>query len=47
MKINANYWRINIVKHYNIETVVENDLKEHNYEKSNSTISDGYAKRYR
>lgn len=29
---------------YNVETVHEKELKEYDYDKSNSSISDGYAK---
>lgn len=47
MEININNWRMSISYRYNVETVHEKELKEYDYDKSNSTISDGYAKRYR
>ena len=47
MEININNWRMSISYRSNVETVHEKELKEDDYDKSNSTISDGYAKRYR
>ena len=47
MELNINIWRLSISYRSNVETVHEKELKEYDYDKSNSTISDGYAKRYR
>lgn len=47
MEININNWIMSISYRSNVETVHEKELKEYDYDKSNSTISDGYAKRYR